>query len=225
MTSDGRNELIAISAAAARTGLRIAGWYQRQVTAVLGSILAPAAASVLPAVGEPTPTDRGQEPLDVRMRRLLDRALEQTPVDGQAELFHLFLDRMVPDEARILGALSDGSPSPLINIHTRAMTGGAGEPVLENASLVGRMANVSLPSLTPTYVSHLLALGLVETAPEDPDLRDDYQILAADPDVLRAIKKASRRPITPRVERLTLRISGLGRDLWDACFPADTASP
>jgi hypothetical protein len=219
--AEGRNDLAALSTAAVQTGLRFAGWYQRQVLAAVGSLLKPATSAVVPPAEGPVVQDRDQQPLDARMRRLLDRALEQTPVDGKSELFHLFLDRMVPDEARILGALSDGSRSPLVTIHARTRTGGAGEAVLENASLIGKMANVSLPSMTPTYVSHLLALGLVETGPEDPELRDDYQILSADSDVMRAMKNSARGPIAPRVERLTLRISSLGRDLWEACFPPD----
>ena len=35
--------------------------------------------------------------------------------------------------------------------------------------------------MVPTYVSHLLSLRLVEIGPEDPDLKDDYEILMAEP--------------------------------------------
>ena len=80
----------------------------------------------------------------------------------------------------------------------------------------GKTANLALPHLTPTYVSHLLSMGLVESGPEDPTMKTDYEILAADTAVLRAIKKASRGPLPARIEKYTLRLSGLGLELWSA---------
>ena len=73
----------------------------------------------------------------------------------------------MPDEARIISALSDGSASPLLNVYARTRAGW-GEVVLENMSLIGKTANLALPQLTPMYVSHLLSLGLVESGPETP---------------------------------------------------------
>jgi hypothetical protein len=70
------------------------------------------------------------------------------------------------------------------------------------------------------YVSHLLALGLVESGPEDTTMKDEYEILAADTAVLRAVKNASRGPIPARVEKYTLRLSGLGIELWAAATSA-----
>jgi hypothetical protein len=64
------------------------------------------------------------------------------------------------------------------------------------------------------YVSHLLALGLVESGPEDTSMKDEYEILAADMAVLEAVKKASLGPISAPVEKYTLRLSGLGLELW-----------
>ena len=51
-------------------------------------------------------------------------------------------------------------------------------------ALIGRTANVALPEMVPTYVSHLLSLGLVEIGPENPDLKDDYEVLMAETTVL-----------------------------------------
>ncbi len=53
------------------------------------------------------------------MSRLLDRALDQNTRGGsEVELYHHLLDQLVADEARILGALSDGSSSPMVNVYT-----------------------------------------------------------------------------------------------------------
>ncbi len=101
--------------------------------------------------------------LGSKMRGLLDRALDQSTSSSQLELFNHILDQLVADEARIISALSDGSASPLVTVHEWTRRRVQGRAVLENASLIGRTANVALPAMVPTYVSHLLSLGLVET--------------------------------------------------------------
>jgi hypothetical protein len=104
----------------------------------------------------------------------------------------------------------------MVSVHALNRAGLLGEALIENASLVGRTANVALPALTPTYVGHLLALGLLQTGPEDEGLKDEYQILLADSDVLRAIRQGSLGPVPARVERRTVRLSSLGQSLWAA---------
>jgi hypothetical protein len=150
------------------------------------------------------------------MHGLLDRAIGQNTASSRQELFHKILDQIVPDEARIISALSDGSTSPLLHVYARTRAGLGVEVVLENMSLIGKTANLALPQLTPMYVSHLLALGLVESGPEDSAMKDEYEILAADTAVLQAIKTASRGPIPARIEKYTLQLSGLGLELWAA---------
>lgn len=194
------------------TGVKVASWYERQVFGILRNRLE---ASVPPPTREIAPPAQ-REGLDLKMGRLLDRALEQSTSSSRQELFHKILDQIVPDEARIIGALSDGSHSPVVHVYGRTRAGLVGDTLIENASLVGKTANLALPHLTPTYVSHLLALGLVELGPEDPELKDEYQILGADTAVLRAIKAGSRGMIPPRIEKATLKLSGLGRELWAA---------
>lgn len=171
------------------------------------------------AAAEPS---RPQRPgLHTKMQALLTRALGQSTASGQDELFHRILDQIVPDEARMISALSDGSVSPLVSVHALNPAGLLGEALISNASLVGRTANVALPQLTPTYVGHLLALGLLETGPEDESIKDEYQILLADTAVLKAIRQGSVGPLPARVVKRTLRLSPLGLALWDACLGAE----
>ena len=206
--------LLGRSVGVARLGLRVASWTEQQAMQILRSrldALAPAPRAL--AAGS---SSRVAEPLDLKMQRLLDRALDQSTRSGQAELFHRILDQLVPDEARIIGALSDGSVSPLVNVHAWNRAGILGKATLENASLVGRTANLALPHLTANYVTHLLSLGLVELGPEDPSLKQDYEILMAETHVLKAIKAATRGPLTARVDKHTLLLSHLGRSLWEA---------
>ncbi|MEZ0577405.1 Abi-alpha family protein [Nocardioides sp. MH1] len=203
--------LVPRTVAAAKVGLKVAGWTEQQALRVLSARLA--APGVAPrALEGPKPTAT----IDEKMRSLLDRAIDQSTGGGQSELFHRLIDQLVPDEARIISALSDGSTAPLVSVRMRTATGGPGRLVLANASLVGRTANLALPHLTPNYVTHLLTLGLVERGPEDGAMKQDYEILMAESYVLKAIKAATRGPLAARVDKRTLRLTALGRELWEA---------
>lgn len=207
-----------VSVSLVKVGVRIASWAEEQAMALIRSRLFP------DGVAAPAPVAIEQPTIEVRMRRLLERALEQTSTESRTALFDKLVDMLVPDEARILGALADGSVSPLVNVRARTRSG-AIEALLENASLVGRTANLALVSRTPTYVTHLLALGLVEVGAEDPALREEYEILLADPAVLRSLTAATRTMLPPRVERRTLLLSSLGRELWTATSPDSAGAP
>ena len=203
---------------AARLGLKVAIWSEQQLLALLQGDVDLGDSRALPATPNATPAG---EPLNAKMSRLLDRALNQGTRDSRAEFFQRLVDQLVADEARIIGALSDGQASPLVNIRSRSRESGAA--VLANASLIGRSASVALPALVPQYVSHLLALGLVEVGPEDPSMKADYEVLMAESPVLRAMKAAARGPVPSRVEKLSLRLSSLGHDLWEATQEVPTA--
>lgn len=201
---------------AAKVGFKLATWGEEQLATMVKNRLEQldSAPRTLPSADPDAP-----ESLNTKMGKLLDRALDQSTAGSQVELFHRLLDQLVADEARIVGALSDGSASPLVHVYSRSRN--TGQPVLENACLIGRTANVALPNMVPQYVGHLLSLGLVEIGPEDPAKKADYEILMAEPMVLRAIKGASRGPLTARVEKQTLGLSGLGRGLWEAAMQQD----
>lgn len=212
--------LVGAASGIARFWLRATIRTQEQLLALLGND----ADNPAPPVHELTsvPDVREAESLSSKMRGLLDRALDHSTRSSQVELFHHILDQLVADEARIIGALSDGSASPLVNVHDWTRRRVPGRAVLENASLIGRSANVALPAMVPAYVSHLLSLGLLEIGPEDPDLKDDYEVLMAETSVLQAIKNASRGPLGAKVDKYTLRLSGLGQSFWAATMQQDT---
>ena len=212
--------LVDLAQQTVRRSIEFAGWSERQIFGLIRSgmhVSTTAVAALPPADAEiEKSTDDNSASLDAKMHGLLDRAIGQNTASSRQELYHKVLDQIVPDEARIISALSDGSTSPLLNVYGRTLAGLVGEVVLENMSLIGKTANLALPHLTPIYVSHLLSLGLVESGPEDSTMKDEYEILAADTAVLQAIKNAGRGPIPARIEKYTLRLSGLGLELWAA---------
>ena len=151
------------------------------------------------------------------MERILRRSMDQTRADSRHALFSRILRALVPDEARIVSALADGSTYPLLEISV-AQRGREQQTVLKNASSVGRAAGVADPSFTPAYVTHLMQLGVAEVGPEDSALNDEYDILLTESGVKSAHVEATaagRR--AARIVRRTVRISPLGREFWAAC--------
>ncbi|GLZ41578.1 Abi-alpha family protein [Actinokineospora sp. NBRC 105648] len=168
-----------------------------------------------------------REPLRAAMAALLDRSVTDSRDAARDHYFAAVLRQLLPDEARIVSALSDGSPYPLIHLAARTALGGVQRLVLENASTVGRDAGVAQPGLVPLYVTRLLHFGLVEVGDEEPGLSVRYELLMTD-DRVRAAEAGVRGQgrLGPRVVRLSLRISELGAQFWAACDPsARTALP
>jgi hypothetical protein len=148
------------------------------------------------------------------LRGLLDRSMYTSPDDSRDALYLSLLQALVPDEARIFAALSDGSAYPLVHIAEP----GVGSPVviLKNASNIGRAAGVSLPQHTPLYLTRLLDLGLAQPGPESSQMYDDYEMLLTDSKVSAALARARRGVRAARVIRQTVRITELGDELWEA---------
>ena len=208
------------AADAAKAGMQLASWGEEQLVGLLRERLDMVEAKQQSTLRSADPDEPDADSLHTKMGRLLERALDQSTNGSQVELYHRLLGQLVADEARIIGALSEGATSPLVNIHSRTRT--SGQPILENACLIGRTANVALPKMVPQYVSHLLSLGLVETGPEDAAKKADYEVLLAEPMVLAAVKSGTRGPLPPRIEKLTLSLSGLGMGLWEAAMSQDS---
>ena len=152
------------------------------------------------------------EPADL-MAALLERSVTQDTAAARRDHAAATLHQLVPDEARIIAALGGGQTPPLIHVLARA----GGERILENASLVGRTAALTLPSMTAVYVTHLRQLGLVETGPEDPE--GDYEMLMADRAVRAALKQGELSKLPARTVKRTLQLSERGRELWELCRP------
>lgn len=153
-------------------------------------------------------------PTDV-LRSLLDRSMYNSPAVSRNTLYLALLGELVPDEARILVALSDGSAYPVIHV-AEPSVGGNSPFVLSNASTVGRACGVSLPKHTPLYLTRMLQLGLVTIGPEATGMYDEYEMLLTDAVVSLALARARRGVRSARVVRRTVRISDLGQELWEA---------
>lgn len=173
-----------------------------------------------PKAGTTAPAPPSSESLPDLMRDLLERSTDQSQEQCETVYFLSVLKTLVPDEARILSALSDGAAHPLIHVTAGSLFGAPTRQVVENVSNIGKVAGTQWTRETPTYVTRLRNLGLVETGPEEPSLLVKYQILETDSAItaaLEQIKSAGRQKAT--IVRRSLKISRLGQALWDSCHP------
>lgn len=151
------------------------------------------------------------------LRDLLTVASEHSQQQSLEESCTAILRSLVPDEARILSALSDGSSYPLLHVMAGPRIGLASFPILEYVSSVGRNAGVLCPELTPAYVRHLAAWGLTETAPENDAQRTQYEMLETDDNVRKAIARIEKNGERARIVRRMLKMSDLGMVIWNMC--------
>lgn len=161
------------------------------------------------------PAELPASPTDA-LHALLDRSMYSRPDESRTTLYSALLQNLLPDEARILAALSDGSSFPVIDV-AEPVLGTSSAFVLTNASTVGRSAGVSLPNCTPVYISRLVQAGLAAIGPEGGNsMYDDYEMLLTDAAVNLALAKARRGVRSARVIRRTVRITELGQEMWEA---------
>jgi len=169
-----------------------------------------------------TMTDSPTPPhLRSRMANLLERSIDADREISEDYLFTTIMQQLVPDEARILAALADGTVYPVIDVAARSPLGGNQRMVLRNVSSVGRAAGVASPDNVAAYLTRLQRLGLVEFGEEDPALQVQYEMLSTDSVITEATEAIDRqRRSTPKLLRRTVTISPLGQKFWAASDPS-----
>ncbi|MCU1657590.1 MAG: hypothetical protein JWO57_2246 [Pseudonocardiales bacterium] len=168
----------------------------------------------------------GADPLRSAMNELLERSVETDRTASRDYLYGNIIGQLVPDEARIVSALSDGSLFAAGDVVAKQFGRSATRTVLVNASTVGRAAGVVTPDNVPTYVTRLHNFGLIEFGPPDESIAMQFDILATD-SAVQAAEAAieGRRLGSPRLVGKTLSISQFGREFWSAADPFRPALP
>ena len=165
-------------------------------------------------------TNPSAAPLRSAMSELLERSVESSRTDSREYLFGTIISQLVPDEARIIAALADGTHFAAGDV-VQKQRRNKSRVVLANASSIGRQAGLSTPDSTPTYLSRLLSFGLIEFGPEEDALAVQYDILYSDT----VVQQARDRAHGARFERKTLMLSQFGHDFWQATDPSRPALP
>lgn len=165
--------------------------------------------------------DPGQSPLRGAMQELLQRSVESNRGSSREYLFGTIISQLVPDEARIVAALSDGSRHAAADVVVKKRRKPA-YTALANASTIGRAAGVTTPDNVPTYLRRLHGLGLIEFGPEAENLSTQYEILAAD-DTVRQARHLAGGGRAAKIVRKSIALSPLGREFWAATDPSRPA--
>ena len=211
-----------VSHAAQRQYERAEAHVLTQLRARMDRLERPKALTYLSDTSAPPTSARGQahfeSSLPSRMVALMERADTQDRIAALDDLFHHVLDQLVPDEIRILGALSDGASFALIHAGYAPRIGPMTRRLIENFCPIGKPAGVKLLEYVPAYISHLRELGLVETGPEDPAQDIKYQILESDVAIREALEAEQKGVgMTAKYLRRTLSMSEFGHQFWDTC--------
>jgi hypothetical protein len=169
--------------------------------------------------------DPGTAPLRSAMSELLERSVEATRADSREYLYGTIISQLVPDEARILAALADGSRYACADVVLKQRFAST-RVLLANASAVGRKAGLVSPENVPTYLTRLHGFGLVDFGPQDDSLDVQYDVLATDATIQNARNSVEpQRRGSVKLSRKTVQLSAFGREFWAASDPSRPALP
>lgn len=147
-------------------------------------------------------------------QQLLEQSLDQRRDTAEVDLLGRLVAQLSCDEARVLSALSDEEYVPACHVFAGSLVGRDSVPILANMSRVGADAGVMLPEYVPNYLTHLLALGLVQTAPEDREAGDRYSMLESEERVREAMRHIQETlRLRARIQRFSVVITPLGARL------------
>ncbi|NMN93708.1 Abi-alpha family protein [Antrihabitans stalactiti] len=159
------------------------------------------------------------------VQEMLERSVRQSPAQAETANYKRLLLALVPDEVRIINALADGRPRPIIHVGIGS-PGSVDRRLLNYATTIGTDAGIRLPRAVTSYVQHLETLGLVDIGPEDDSLREQYEILETYEEIEAADKSATADSIIGKLKmksekhiKRSITLSELGRALWNAADP------
>ncbi len=164
--------------------------------------------------------------LQTRFNDLVETSLTEDRKPARIRLFKLMLAQMLPDEARIMAAMSDNEERVLMHIAAAGrLTVGSGQRIASNFSDVGRAAGILNLDLAPTYLQHLMSLGLLVAGPENSKLQQDYDKLETDNAVQTVIHGIERNhSAKAKILRHTIRLSTVGSEFCSAVI-GDSSHP
>jgi hypothetical protein len=170
---------------------------------------------------------RGESPRvspEVQLRaqgaELLRQSADVASDDRLHPAFGRILGELAPDEGRILRLLAQEGPQPVVDVRAANLIGVGSQLVAQNLNMVDMQAGTRHAERVPAYLINLQRLGLASFADEPLDDAITYQVLEAQPHVLKAIQATSRAKTVQR----SLRLTPFGTEFCDACFASATGA-
>jgi hypothetical protein len=164
--------------------------------------------------------DRSPPPeASLRMRgaQLLRESADVSADDRTHPAYARILAELAPDEGRILRLLAAEGPQPTVDVRALNLIGVGSQLVADHMSMIGPEAGCRHVERMPEYLINLQRLALIEFADDPIDDPSRYQVVEAQPEVLGAIKRASRAKTVHR----SLRLTQFGQKFCDVCLPLD----
>jgi hypothetical protein len=175
-----------------------------------------------------TPTGNGHRPaqrdqvartLREEGEQLLHRSRDVRYEVEAHPAYERILSELAPDEGRILRLLLLDGPQPAVDIRTGGPVGLVrSHLVAPGLSMIGARAGCRYVDRVPSYLNNLFRLGLVWFSRET--LRDPlrYQVLEAQPEVLKAIHSVRHA----KVVRRSIHLTPFGEDFCRVCLTSET---
>jgi hypothetical protein len=161
------------------------------------------------------PDDAG---LRVQGALLLRAAARVDAPDHAHPAYARILTELAPDEARILRLLASDGAQPSVDVRATNLLGVATDLIEPGLNMIGAQAGCRHRDRVPAYLNNLERLGLIWFSREPIENPISYQVLEAQPEVMAAIKHASRAKTIQR----SIKLTPFGEDFCQVCLPLDT---
>jgi hypothetical protein len=152
--------------------------------------------------------DRGAE--------LLRRSADVTYDEPTHPAYARILDDLAPDEARMLRLLATEGSQPFVDVRSGWLPINSGSGLVRpRLTMIAAEAGCRHVERSAAYLNNLQRLGLIWFSPEPVEDQARYQVLEAQPDVVGALREASRG----RTVRRCIRLTPFGRDFCAMALP------
>lgn len=170
---------------------------------------------------EEASSSNGDVPEAVSLRvkgALLLRAAADVDAEEHAHpAYARILTELAPDEGRILRLLATEGPQPSVDVRATNLLGVSTELIASGLNMIGAAAGAGHRERIAVYLNNLERLGLIWFSREPLEDPGAYQVIEAQPEVMDAIKRASRAKTVQR----SIVLTAFGRDFCDVCLPLD----
>jgi hypothetical protein len=157
--------------------------------------------------------------LRARAAELLRESADLSYDDDAHPAFARILEELAPDEARILRLLVTEGPQPAVDVQSANLIGVGSDVMAARLNMVAPTAGCRHPERAGAYLHNLERLGLIWFSDQPLEDLVRYQVLEAQPEVMEALRRASRAKSTHRSVRLT----PFGKEFCDVCLPLEEA--
>lgn len=151
------------------------------------------------------------------LRQSADVYSEQSAHPAYARI----LEELAPDEARILRLLAEEGAQPAVDVRSLQLLGLGSQAVAEGLNMIAPQAGCRHPERVAAYLNNLNRLGLIWFSKEPVQDSIAYQVLEAQPMVLKAIKGSARAKTVQR----SILLTPFGRDFCEVCLSGSDPAP